>query len=48
VGTIGIVSSAVWEQVGLWEGCVGTSGNVSSTVWKKWDCGKTAWDLVGL
>jgi hypothetical protein len=29
------VSTAVWEQVGLWEGCVGTSGNVSITVWEQ-------------
>jgi hypothetical protein len=35
VGTSGNMSCAVWEQVGLWEGCVRTGGNVSRAVWEQ-------------
>ncbi len=42
------VSCAVWEQVGLWEGCVGTSGSVGRLRGNKWDCGKAAWEQVGV
>jgi hypothetical protein len=51
VGTSGNVSCTVREQVGLWEGCVGTSGNMSTRsvlCGNMWDCGKAAWELVGI